>query len=30
MTRYSHTDWGLLILRAGFAALLIGCTGGRG
>ena len=27
MTRYSGTDWGLLLLRLGFAALLIGLHG---
>lgn len=27
MTRYSATDWGLLLLRLGFAALLIGLHG---
>ena len=27
MTRYSETDWGLLLLRLGFAALLIGLHG---
>jgi putative oxidoreductase len=27
MTRYSTTDWGLLLLRLGFAALLIGLHG---
>jgi putative oxidoreductase len=28
MIRYSQTDWGLLLLRLGFAALLIGQHGG--
>ena len=27
MTRYSEVDWGLLLLRLGFAALLIGLHG---
>ena len=27
MTRYSETEWGLLLLRLGFAALLIGLHG---
>ena len=27
MTRYTETDWGLLLLRLGFAALLIGLHG---
>jgi len=27
MTRYSATDWGLLLLRLGFAALLVGLHG---
>ena len=27
MTRYSETDWGLLLFRLGFAALLIGLHG---
>jgi putative oxidoreductase len=27
MTRHSETDWGLLLLRLGFAALLIGLHG---
>ena len=27
MTRYSATDWGLLLLRLGFAALLLGLHG---
>ena len=27
MTRYSATDWGLLLLRVGFAALMIGLHG---